>query len=214
MQKFSTWTLGACVLFLASCQSHMAVMQQDKHESSVAFHEVRAELADLKHAVSNAQVEIQILEERVQNQESLLQKTKNIPSSPSLDSKASALEKRIFAIEQIQDKIQADLKQISLHANQTTACLQQYSTKISGIEQNVERQNKMIYDLADLKSSLKSLKSSIAKETISTYTVKSGDSLEKIARNHQVSTEALKKANQLSHNKILIGQELIIPSSP
>ncbi|MBX9924480.1 MAG: LysM peptidoglycan-binding domain-containing protein [Rhabdochlamydiaceae bacterium] len=214
MEKFSTWILGTSMLFLASCQSHMAVLQQDKHESSVAYHEVRAELADLKHAVSNAQVEIQILEERLQSQEALIQKTKTGPVSSSLDNKASSLEKRLFAIEQIQDKIQADLKQLSSHANQTSSCLQQYSAKISGLEQNVERQNKMIYDLSDLKSSLKTLKTSIAKETSSTYTVKSGDSLEKIARNHQVSTDALKKANQLSQNKILIGQELIIPPTP
>ena len=72
----------------------------------------------------------------------------------------------------------------------------------------------MIYDLADLKSSLKTLTTSIAKEMTTIYIVKSGDSLEKIARNHKISTEALKKANQLSQNKILVGQELIIPSTP
>jgi LysM repeat protein len=214
MKRFSIWAIGAYMFFLTSCQSHMAVLQQDKHDSSVAFHEVRAELADLKHEVNNARVEIQILEERLQSQEALIQKTKNAPPSSFLDNKASSLEKRLFAIEQIQEKIQADLKQISSHANQTTSCLQQYSTKISSLEQNVERQNKLIYDLADLKSSLKSLKTSIAKETSCTYTVKSGDSLEKIARNHQISIEALKKANQLSQNKILIGQELIIPPAP
>ncbi len=208
MKKFSTWTLGTCMLFFTSCQSHMAVMQQDKHDSSVAFHEVRTEIADLKHALNNAQVEIQILEERLQSQEALVQKTKNTPIS------SSSLEKRLFAIEQIQEKIQADLRQISSHANQTTSCLQQYSTKISTLEQNVERQNKMIYDLADLKSSLKTLTTSIAKEMTTIYIVKSGDSLEKIARNHKISTEALKKANQLSQNKILVGQELIIPSTP
>jgi LysM repeat protein len=206
MKKFSHWALRTCMLFLASCQSHMAVLQQDKHDSSVAFHEVQTELADLKHNLNNTQVEIQILEERLQSQEILLQRTKSTPSS--------SLEKRLFAIEQIQEKIQADLKQISSHANQTTTCLQQYNTKISAIEQNIERQNKKIYDLADLKSSLKTLKTSLAKETTTTYVVKSGDSLEKIARNHKISTESLKKANQLSQDKILVGQELIIPLLP
>ena len=79
MEKFSTWILGTSMLFLASCQSHMAVLQQDKHESSVAYHEVRAELADLKHAVSNAQVEIQILEERLQKPRGFNPKDENRP---------------------------------------------------------------------------------------------------------------------------------------
>jgi LysM repeat protein len=185
----------------------MAVLQQDKHENTVALNEMRSELADLKHALNNAQVEIQILEEQVQNQESLSKKAKPGTSFPN----DSRLEKRIAALEQMQEKIHADLKQLSSHANQTTTCLQQYSTKISEIEQNMERQR------GDLKSSLKTLTSSLSTDVASNsnpstyYKVKSGDSLEKIARNHNVSVDALKKANRLSQNKILVGQELIIP---
>jgi LysM repeat protein len=184
----------------------MAVLQQDKHENTVALNEMRSELADLKHALNNAQVEIQILEEQVQNQESLSKKAKPGASSP-VDNR---LEKRLAALEHMQEKIHGDLKQLSSHANQTSTCLQQYSTKISEIEQNLERQR------GDLKSSLKTLTSSLSTEVAATsnpgtYKVKSGDSLERIARIHKVSVDALKKANQLSQNKILVGQELIIP---
>ncbi len=208
MSKYSTWALILTPLLMASCNTHMAVLQQDKHDNTVALNEMRSELADLKHALNNAQVEIQILEEQVQSQESLSKKMKPGASLPT----DSRLEKRLAVLEQMQEKIHGDLKQLSSHANQTSTCLQQYSTKISEIEQNLERQR------GDLKSSLKTFSSSLSTEITATsnpsstsYKVKSGDSLEKIARNYKVSVDALKKANQLSHNKILVGQELIIP---
>ena len=47
-----------------------------------------------------------------------------------------------------------------------------------------------------------------------TYTVKKGDVLEKIAKQHQVTVAALMKANQLkSSSRISIGQVLTIPAS-
>lgn len=45
------------------------------------------------------------------------------------------------------------------------------------------------------------------------YTVQAGDSLARIARNHGVSTAALKEANGLSDGLIRIGQQLVIPAA-
>src|SRR3989339_65976 len=109
MPKYSTWALFLIPFAISSCSSHMAVLQQDKYESSVAFNEMRAEIADLKHDLNSARVEIQILEEQVQNQETLSKKTKNTPA-PFSDNKLSLLEKRLALIEQMQGKIQTDLK--------------------------------------------------------------------------------------------------------
>ena len=198
MYKYSTWLISLSLL-MTSCSSHMAVLQQDKHENSIALSEMRIELADLKHTLNNTQVELQILEEQVRNQEALLKKTKNLPSAAPAEGKLSFVEKRLAVIEQSQEKIHADLKQLSSHANQTSSCLTQYSAKITNLEQTIK-------DVLDLKSSLKTFTSSSEN-----YTVKPGDSLERIAKNHKVSVESLKKANQLSQNKILIGQELKIP---
>jgi|GEM_PF-4988232 len=43
------------------------------------------------------------------------------------------------------------------------------------------------------------------------YRVKEGDSIHKISRQFQISSEELKRENQLSSDKIGIGQELVIP---
>ena len=45
------------------------------------------------------------------------------------------------------------------------------------------------------------------------YAVKGGDTLSKIARNHGVSVDALKSANDLSGSNIRIGQSLVIPGA-
>ena len=212
MFKYATCGLFLSSFLITSCNSHMAVLQQDKYENSVTLNEMRSELADLKYALSHAQVEIQILEEQVQSQDTLIKKSKNTSSSSAIDSKLPQLEKRLILLEQAQEKAQIDLKQLSSHANQTSSCLQQYSTKISELEKTLDHQNKLIHDVGDLKSSLKAFTTSLSKESNdSTYKVRAGDSLEKIAKNHKTSVDALKKANQLSQNKILIGQELIIP---
>lgn len=44
-----------------------------------------------------------------------------------------------------------------------------------------------------------------------TYTVKPGDSLSVIAYRHGIKTDALRKANNLTGDKILVGQKLVIP---
>lgn len=54
--------------------------------------------------------------------------------------------------------------------------------------------------------------SSIPKIEGSTYTVKSGDSLSRIAARQSVTLSALRAANNLSGDLIRVGQELIIPS--
>jgi LysM repeat protein len=214
MYKRSTWLISLSML-MASCSSHMAVVQQDKHENTLAFNEMRSEIADLRHALNSTQVELQILDEQVKAQETSLKKSKNVPSPSWNDSKQPQIEKRLTQIEQTQERILSDLKQLSSHANQTSSSFHQYSAKLSELEQSVAHQQKLMNDIVDLKSTLKtfsaSLQSPIAQND--SYTVKPGDSLEKIARNHKISVESLKKANQLSSPKILIGQELHIPKN-
>ena len=48
--------------------------------------------------------------------------------------------------------------------------------------------------------------------TTATYTVKSGDTLTKIAKSHGTSVKAIESANGLSTTKIKVGQKLKIPS--
>lgn len=55
-------------------------------------------------------------------------------------------------------------------------------------------------------------KTSAAKTDGTTYVVKKGDALSKIARRNGVSVKALKEANNLTSDNIRIGQKLVIPA--
>ena len=52
---------------------------------------------------------------------------------------------------------------------------------------------------------------STSAQTNTVYTVKPGDSLKKIARVHSTTVDAIKEANNLTSDVILVGQRLIIP---
>ena len=211
MFKYSICVL---CLTLTSCSSHLAMLQRDKYDTSIAIDEMRMELSDVKHTLSNTQVEMQILEEKVRTQDVTLQKSKNQASAVSIpEQKLTVIEKKITQIEKMQDKLSSELKQLSSHANQTTSSLTQYQVRITELESELSSQTKMLQELSELKGTLRSITHAIKGQTSpSTYKVKAGDSLEKISRLHNTSVETLKKANNLSSTKIVIGQEIRIPS--
>lgn len=176
------------------CSSHLAVIQQGKNEHSHVMQQIRQEIADVKHGLNNTQVELQILEEQYRIQEN--------SSSKGDTSKVAALEKKIV--------------QISSHANQLSQSLTDCHEKIANLEKIVEHQQALLAEVGHLKGSLSTVIHSLQKEAASVeirHKVKSGDSLEKIARMHKVSINALKEENNLSSDKIVVGQELRIPGS-
>ncbi len=201
-----------CLLAVSvGCSSHLALMQDDSQHHSLAVDEMRMELSDLKHQVSNTQVELQILDEKVKVQDKTVSKAKG-SSLPDL----SSLERRLSQIERQQEKVHAEIKQLSQFATQTSSALSQYRSQIVKLEEAISAHRQNIDDLSQVKSTLSSISASLKGEqstSTTTYKVRAGDSLEKIARINKVSVESIKKANTISQNKILIGQELIIPDA-
>jgi LysM repeat protein len=213
MIKISTCVVLSA-LVLSSCSSHLAVLNKDKYDTSVALDEMRIELSDVKHSLSNTQVEMQILEDKMRSQDKNLQasRSQNNNVAAGSEQKISLIEKKIQSIEKMQERLSSELRQLSSHANQTTTSLTQYQNRIKELESDIRDQNKLIHEIAELKGTLKSITQAIkADASPSTYRVKAGDSLEKIARMHKTSVDALKKANHLNSAKIVIGQEIVIP---
>lgn len=216
IRLFSFLCIAAGVF--AGCNSHLAMLSKDKYDTQVALDEMRIELSDVKHTLSNTQVEMQILEDRLRSHDTTLQSTKSqsYHLADGAEQKIQLLERRIALMDKLQEKIATDIKQLLTHANQTTSSFTQYSKKIQDLETEYARQNKVIQDLTDLKGTLSTISQAIGKNTTSkpnaaSYRVKAGDTLEKIARAHGTSVDALKKHNQLTSNKIVVGQEIKIP---
>jgi peptidoglycan DL-endopeptidase LytE len=119
----------------------------------------------------------------------------------------AALQRKIALLEKTIDKMNGDLKSLMSCANQTTASLSHYRDQIQEIDRKLGEVSKLRIALSQM-SKTYSAPEPVAE---STYRVKSGDTLEKIARKYQITSDALKKSNQLISDKIVIGQELTIP---
>ncbi len=166
-------------LLLGGCTSNLIGLRGN---SDAAIEEIRTEIADLRHAIHGTEVEIKLIEERLEHQD----------ENPSMEKKIASLEKTI-------EKMNTELRALMAYASQTTASLSQYKDHISQIDRRLEEIGRLRSTLSQLSKSEK------------THLVKSGDSLEKIARLHAVSIEAIKRENNLSSDRIIIGQELKIP---
>jgi septal ring factor EnvC (AmiA/AmiB activator) len=179
-----------------------------------------AELSDLKQKLHCYQVEKEILEEKMSQQESMVESFRQQLRSSQTNNdemskgKVAMLEKKIAQLEKANESLMADLRQFKTHANDTSNSLNQFKSKLSNLERDVNgNMSHMKNALESLISISKKGASSIdisASSATGVYKVKSGDSLEKIARAHQISVESLKNWNQLTSDRIKIGQELKI----
>lgn len=202
-------TLFLLFLSLSSCSSYIASVQEERRRTDIAFDEMRMELADLKHTLKGTQVEVEILEEKLKKQDvsaagSKLQQAKMDTIHREIDH----LEKKILLLQKGNEQTLDDLLQLRSHANETSHALK-------GLAEEIHSHTLRFEEIGKLKSTLSSLSRGIeaSKEMrpLSTYKVKGGDSLEKIARMHNTTVSALKKCNQIESDRIWVGQELKIP---
>lgn len=175
------------------------------------------ELADVRHALHNSNVEMEILEEKLQKQEQVIASLKKqldanelSKNSASVTQQASFV-KRLELLEKFQEKLAADVRQMNSQASLALA-------KLQTIEQQVAAHDGRLEEVVKLKSTLTSIskainpRSSSLETSTSSYKIKQGDSLEKIARAHRISVDAIKRINGLDSDKIIVGQEIRIPS--
>jgi LysM repeat protein len=172
--------------------------------------EFRIEVDDLKYALHTAQVDLGLLSERLQKQDSTVRKIQSQhQETPSL-SQLALLEKKVLHLENVLDKAASDLRALNQSLHQTLS-------KIQSLETHISQHEKRLDEVAKLKGTLTSISKAIGQRSSpeagnvplgTTHCVKAGDSLEKIARIHHIPIETLKTLNHLSSDKIRIGQEL------
>jgi LysM repeat protein len=193
---------------------------------ALAIEEMRIEIGDLKHALHTRDADVRLLEEKLKSFDqsvgslkSQLGTNKN-GKQGDLAFQLSTIEKKMAQIEKMQERMATDIKQLSLHANQTTAALSQFKEKCGQLEVDLSLQRERLGEVSKLKSTLSSLSQAInqnapsasaVSESGKKIKVKAGDSLEKIAKAHHTTARALKELNHLSSDQITIGQELKIP---
>lgn len=182
---------------------------RDQKETDYIIAELRSEIADLRQEISHYKVEFQILDEK-------LEKAYSAKASDATHktSELSKVEKKVSDLERFLEKTKEDLRELATHANQSSSSFNQYREKLFACEKQIAHQSEVLSEISKLKGTLTSLSKAMQTSTsmaTKSYKVKSGDSLEKIARATNCSIDQLKKTNSLSNDTIMIGQELKIP---
>ena len=182
------------LLLVSSCTSQMGVRQTAV--SQRALEEARNALLDVKQALAQQRLEIQLLDEKLDGRKP--------------DSTYNPNTSRIENLAASQRRILEDLKKIGTHANETSHALTQFKKSLQSLEKELTTQSSRLNEVVKLKSTLSSISDAIG-QNARVHKVQSGDSLERIARKYNTSIQSIKQANGLSSNTILIGQELKIP---
>lgn len=199
---------------------------------TLTLRQLKNGLTDLKHEMRNHESEIRLFDNRLKSQESTFEHFKQQlaedvqaqrdfvrASNVNIEGKTETLNQSLKNLETMFRGLMADVRQIKTQANESVNVLGQYQQKITELENLIQTQNQQMQNFeAALQSMMEVWEAKeTAKEIASrplegqTYKVQSGDSLEKIARLHKVSVQALREVNQLTNDRIIIGQTLKIP---
>jgi LysM repeat protein len=196
-----------------SCSMMGSSPKEEKHQLELTLHRIRTDLEEIKHDMTSYQMQLQILEGKITAGDDLiaaikerLQETQKSAWN-QLEYQISLLEKKSKSIEMQNETLITQFSSFQQYANDTTKALVQYKEKIKDLEKACALNHDFIEQIKNKKTH------SLVKgeAPFKTYIVKPGDSLDKIARTHETTADELKKLNHLSHDLIIVGQELIVP---
>lgn len=221
MQRFC----GCCVAAVLMVATLKAAPQRYNYgqDQSTAIQEIRDSIDDLRHEMRNHESEIRTYEDKLSNQENIIdalreQITKSSNSQQDqLKNQSASLEMKVNQLETATKGLSADLRQFKTHANETTTALHQITQRMAQLEKVTEVQNQNLDNLqAALRSMMDALDIKSSPDKISdangkNYKVKAGDSLEKIARANGTTIKAIKELNNLANDRIVVGQTLKMP---
>lgn len=184
--------------------------------------EIRENLDTLKHEVSNHDTELLMFDERVNNQESTVSSLRqqlldaNQVNKDLVKFNSASMETKLATIETSNKSLISDIHVLKNHANESATALNHYKNKVEELEQQL---GKLHQNIESLQAAMRSLTEALKEGTVSEnerpiskfYRIKTGDSLEKIARAHGTTIKAIKELNNLVNDRIVVGQSIKLP---
>lgn len=187
---------------------------------TASLYELQRSVQNMSHSISNQDAELAHLKQKILNQEStldsmhtevsaLIKAAKEAQKSTGVqvDTKLKSMEKNI-------DKLVSDLKQFKKHANESGDSFAEIQKKLTHQQEISSLQAQQIKELESALRNIASAlqtKTGVEKSAAGEYRVKAGDSLEKIAKEHSTTIEAIRRENNLTKDTIYPGQKLQIP---
>ena len=162
----------------------------------------------LKNSISTQEQAREALEKEVS---SLLRATRD-----SLSDAREGSTQRQKTFDTALERLTQDLKQLKTHSNELSQTINDLAKTVQNVKENERQHGQAIKELEHAMRAItlamggKSQAKSSSDGKTTTYTVKSGDSLEKIARAHGMSLQEIKELNALKGATIHPGQELTI----
>lgn len=201
-----------CLFLLTGC----SLMPGSSQQEFTAIDELRLELSELRHSLSSARVEVQLLEEKLNDQDvkhslGSQNSAKDQNRYNQLALQVAMLEKKISQLETTREQVVHDLHELAAHMGD-------YQQKLSVCEERISSASHRLDEVHQLKGTLTHISRAMqgqsgVGESVTLYRVMPGDSLERIAKNHHSTVEVIKKLNGLVQDKIRVGQEIRVPSS-
>lgn len=219
--KFSFGT-AICVFFLGN---HLAAVPQGTYASPnggtspIVLQEMRGSLTFLRNSAANHEQEIQECKAKFQSLEQIIDGLREAVNTQLKKERAhiknstAPIQAKNQDLEIEVDRINTELQQIKKKVNEFVELFAQYNQQIEELHRAHTMQNE---NLKNLHSAVKNIIDILQPtETKAgghiSYRVQNGDSLGKIAQINKTSVKALKELNNLSTDRITIGQELKIP---
>jgi LysM repeat protein len=199
----------ACQIFLlVLCSS----LQAADASSNVLSHRIQGcetEVEMLKNSISTQEQAREALEKEVS---SLLRATRE-----SIADAREGSSQRQKSFDKTIERLTQDLKQLKSHSNELSQTINDLAKTVQGIKDTEHQQGQAIKELEQAMRALTIAlggKASSWKPTSDSkttfYTVKNGDSLERIARAHGMTLSEIKELNALKSATIHPGQELTV----
>lgn len=220
--RFYLAGVAAWSLVLLACSACHAGGQDFRSSQSAPLtsKQVQENFNALRHTLYNHEGELRQVQERFSSLETIIDSLRRQLNEQSkgqreqIQTSKIGCEAKLGDLELFSKGLAADLQQIKTHLNESTTLITQYKQQLLTFEKQMQTQNHNIENLQSaVKTLMDILQAGDVQESASTvYQVKSGDSLEKIAHANGTTVKALKEVNNLTSDRIRIGQKLKLPT--
>lgn len=181
-----------------------------------SLNQVVNEINGLKLRVNNHEVEINQIQEKFSSIDATVDSLRKQATDAvklhrdQIQISNISLDNRLSNLETVSKGLVSDIQTIKSRLNEALA---DYKQQLSNYDRVIAAQGQAIDKLQNaLKTVTELLQTGEDAEANLIYTVKPGDSLEKIANTQGSSIKAIKEANQLTTDRIRVGQKLKIPT--
>lgn len=196
-----------------------------EEDYTILLREVMDNLDALKNEVQIQESQISTFEEKFKNLEEIIDSLRQESATAlqavkeSLKYHSTTLDAKLSDQHNSAKGLSQEVKSL---ANDNQQMLNDCKKRLAELEKSLDLQNRNIENLQSAltlvieavkgkEASAERADPASSDPATKTYRVKAGDSLEKIAKQHQTTIKKLKEANNLTGDQILAGQKLKIP---